>query len=230
MIFTEPRFLLFFVCVLLVFWSLPSWTLKKLWLLITSYVFYAAWDWRFLSLILISTLVDYVAGRQMSKDEAPLTRRFWLLSSIGANLAMLGFFKYFGFFVDSAEQLWSLMGLGFSRPTMQIILPVGISFFTFQTMSYSIDVYRRRLDATKNLLDLALFVAFFPQLVAGPIVRAASFLPQLATSRSISAITFRPLLVLFLIGFIKKACISDNVAPLVDSYFALPSDYTATAA
>ena len=188
MIFTEFRFVFFFVAVFGVYWTLTSLPARKLWLLIASYAFYAAWDWRFLSLIVVSTLVDYIAGLQLVKEETALGRRFWVIASVVTNLGMLGFFKYFGFFLDSAEQFFDLLGLAYSRPSLTVILPVGISFFTFQTMSYSIDIYRRRLPATHNLLDLALFVAFFPQLVAGPIVRAAAFLPQLRRRALLSSI------------------------------------------
>ncbi len=230
MIFTEFRFLFFFVAVFVVYWTLTSLPARKLWLLIASYTFYGAWDWRFLSLIVLSTLVDYCAGLQMAKDRPAGGRRFWLIASLVTNLGMLGFFKYFGFFLDSTESFLDFLGLSLSRPSLTVILPVGISFFTFQTMSYSIDVYRRRLQATRSLLDLALFVAFFPQLVAGPIVRAAAFLPQLRRPAMLSRVHFRPLLGLFLVGFIKKACISDNVATAVDPYFADPAQFTAAAA
>ena len=152
MIFTELRFLLFFALVLCVHWSLDSDRAKKVWLLVASYFFYAAWDWRFLSLIVISTLVDYVAGLRLGATDDVRQRRAWLIASLVTNLGMLGFFKYFGFFVDSAEGLFSMLGLGFHRPSLEIVLPVGISFFTFQTMSYSIDVYRRRLEPTRDLL------------------------------------------------------------------------------
>lgn len=230
MIFTELRFVLFFALVFGVHWSLDSQRARKVWLLLASYFFYAAWDWRFLSLIVISTLVDYVAGLRLGATDDPLARRRWLLASLATNLGMLGFFKYFGFFVDSAEDFFGFLGLGFSRPVLEIVLPVGISFFTFQTMSYSIDVFRGRLEPTRDLLDLSLFVAFFPQLVAGPIVRASTFLPQLQRRGRLSAIQARPLVLLFLTGFVKKACISDNVAMVVDQYFASPSDFTAAAA
>ncbi len=230
MIFTEFRFLAFFGLVLAVYWSLEGNRLRKIWLLAASYAFYAAWDWRFLSLILISTLVDYAVGTRLATTDSESRRRALLLASLVTNLGLLGFFKYFGFFVDSAVDLGSFLGFSLSRPTLEIVLPVGISFYTFQTLSYTIDVYRRGLEATRNLLDLALFVAFFPQLVAGPIVRASYFLPQLHEERRWQNVAARSHLVLFLIGFAKKACISDNISPFVDSYFAAPEGWSAGAA
>ncbi|HUP25427.1 MAG TPA: MBOAT family O-acyltransferase, partial [Thermoanaerobaculia bacterium] len=213
-----------------VYWSLEDNRARKLWLLFASYVFYAAWDWRFLSLILISTLVDYLVGLGLARAERQRARRALVTTSLVANLGMLGFFKYFGFFVDSAIQLGEWLGFAMSRPALEIVLPVGISFYTFQTLSYSIDVYRRQIEPTRNLLDLALFVAFFPQLVAGPIVRAASFLPQLHSLRSWAEVRAAPLLALFLFGFVKKACISDNVASTVDAYFSAPQVFDAASA
>lgn len=146
-----------------------------------------------------------------------------LIVSLAANLGILGFFKYFNFFVESAN---SLLGIESGR-TLYIILPVGISFFTFQSMSYTIDIYRKKMEPVERFTDFALFVSFFPQLVAGPIVRAAQFLPQLKTQKNFGQIAFQSALTLFLIGFIKKACISDNIAPIIDPVFANPEQYTA---
>ncbi|HVS16485.1 MAG TPA: MBOAT family O-acyltransferase, partial [Thermoanaerobaculia bacterium] len=230
MIFTELRFLTFFVAVLAVYWALPANRPRKLWLLIMSFAFYAAWDWRFLSLIFFSISVDYLVGRGLGRTAREGPRRALLLASLGANLGLLGFFKYFGFFVEQAIELGALLGLELHRPSLEIVLPVGISFYTFQTLSYSIDVYRRKIEPTRDLLDLALFVAFFPQLVAGPIVRARDFLPQLERARRWAEVRAAPHLTLFLLGFIKKACVSDNVAATVDAYFAAPQAYDAAGA
>ena len=227
MLFTESRFLVFFVIVFLVYWALNKNTPRKHWLLLSSYVFYGSWDWRFLSLIILSTLINYLAGLRMSNPAASTQRRKqWLIISLVANLGILGFFKYFNFFAESATEFLGLLGLQANWVTLHIVLPVGISFFTFQAMSYTIDVYRNKLAPQKNLFDLALFIAFFPQLVAGPIVRAADFLPQLAIARSFSQVNVRACLVLFMIGFFKKACVADNLAPLIDQYFANPELYT----
>jgi alginate O-acetyltransferase complex protein AlgI len=230
MIFTELRFFAFFALVFGVYWALQSLPARKFWLLVTSFAFYAAWDWRFLGLIILSILVDYVVGLALERTEDSKQRRRWMLASLTANLGMLGLFKYFDFFVTSAANLLQWFGFDPHLPTLSLVLPVGISFFTFQTLSYSIDIYRRQLKATRNLLDLAVFVAFFPQLVAGPIVRAASFLPQLTVAQKFRDVAFKPYLALFLFGFIKKACIADNVAIAVDSYFGQASSYGSAAA
>lgn len=226
MIFTEPRFLVFFALVFGVYWTLRGNAPRKLVLLAASYLFYAAWDWRFLSLILISTAVDYTAGLAIAGAADQRVRRRWLLASLVSNLGILGFFKYFNFFLESGSELLRWLGLGVEHRHLAIILPVGISFYTFQTLSYTIDIYRRELEPTRSVLDLALFVAFFPQLVAGPIVRASAFLPQLERARSFATdVPVRMALGLFLAGFVKKACISDNIAPLVDAFFAAPEHY-----
>lgn len=228
MIFTEFRFFLFFAIVFGVYWTLRANGWRKAWILLCSYAFYGAWDWRFLSLIVGSTLVDYVVGLNLVKAGAtPRARRSWLLLSLGVNLGALAFFKYAGFFAESAVGLFSWLGLPMNSVTLNVVLPVGISFYTFQTLSYSLDIYAGRLQPRKSLLDLATFVAFFPQLVAGPIVRASDFLPQLESARQFSQINVRTCLTLFIVGFFKKACISDNLAPIVDRYFAEPSAFDA---
>jgi len=218
-LFTEPLFFGFFVLVFGGYWLTSSHRARKALLLAASYVFYSAWDWRFLFLILASTTIDFVAARRMASSETQGTRKRWLLVSLGANLGLLGFFKYFNFFIESTNSVLSLFGEASLR-TYGIILPIGISFYTFQTMSYSIDVYRRRLEPTRDFLDFALFVGFFPQLVMGPILGAKTFLPQLDTPKHFGDVRFKALLTLFAIGFVKKACVSDNIAPLVDSVYA----------
>ena len=230
MIFTEFRFLFFFLAVFLVHWSLRGLVARKVWLLACSYFFYGMWDWRFLSLILGSTLVDFVAGQRIHDATEQGAKRRWLTVSLAANLGLLATFKYFGFFVDSATDLIGWMGFEAHLTTFRFILPVGISFYTFQTMSYSLDIYFGKLKPTRSLLDLALFVGFFPQLVAGPIVRASKFLPYLVQNRAFSSVPVRFCLILFLVGFVKKACVSDNVVAIVDPYFADPSAYTALGA
>jgi alginate O-acetyltransferase complex protein AlgI len=220
MIFVELRFFVFLALVWPVYWLLPSNRSRKWWLLVASYYFYGSWDWRFLSLLALSTVVDYVAALQMAAGRRP---RAWLLVSMATNLGVLGFFKYFNFFLDSAFELAKSIGLEATSLRLEIVLPVGISFYTFQTMSYTIDVYRGRLAARRDMLDFALYVAFFPQLVAGPIVRASDFLPQLDASRVFGSVRFRAAASLFLSGFFKKACVADNVAPIVDQFFANPA-------
>ncbi len=227
MIFTEARFLVFFLVAFVVHWALPTNRTRKLWLLGLSYLFYGAWDWRFLSLILFSTLLDYGIGLALERSESSTRRRWLLTASLIGNLGLLGFFKYYNFFVQSGSALLSWLGLPAHDLTLQIILPVGISFYTFQTLSYTIDIYRRKMASAPSLLDFAVFVGFFPQLVAGPIVRASHFLPQLVEKRLWSRVEVRSCLTLFLIGFIKKAVVSDNVAPITDQVFGDPDSYTA---
>lgn len=224
--FVEPRFYLFFFIVFVVHWAAPSHRFRKVWLLLMSYAFYAAWDWRFLSLILFSTLVDYTAGLALARENLRFGRKFWLIVSLCVNLGFLGIFKYFNFFIDTINT--GAVFFGSQITPFNIVLPVGISFYTFQTMSYTIDVYRRDLKPVRNFVDFALFVTFFPQLVAGPIVRASSFLPQLETRKYFNDIRFKSMFTLFLLGFIKKSCISDNIAVLIDPVFSIPHVYDAT--
>jgi alginate O-acetyltransferase complex protein AlgI len=227
MVFTEFRFLLFFGVVFGLYWSLQRNTTRKGFILLCSYLFYGAWDWRFLSLLIGSTLIDYWVSLKIVQARQAKTRRNWLLVSLVTNLGMLGFFKYFNFFADSAITLFTWLGLPFNPVTLNVLLPVGISFFVFQTLSYTLDVYFGKLEPERNLLNLACFIAFFPQLVAGPIVRAADFLPQLTQARSFYQVNVRGCLLLFMIGFFKKACVSDNLASLVDTYFSAPDAYNA---
>ncbi len=226
MSFVEFRFLWFFLAAFAVYWTLRHNSARKFWLLVCSYAFYAAWNWKLLFLLLGSTLVDYTVGLMLERASKPAVRRGWLFLSLGVNLGTLAFFKYFNFFVGSGAEFLAWIGLPASYSTLSIILPVGVSFYTFQSMSYTIDVYRGRLRAVSSLLDLAFFIAFFPQLVAGPIVRASTFLPQLAAPRCFATVDVRGALVLFLVGYIKKACLADGVAVFVDQYFGQPAVYS----
>jgi alginate O-acetyltransferase complex protein AlgI len=223
MLFVELRFLLFFAVAFAVHWALPRQGARKLWLLACSYVFYGAWDWRFLGLIFATTTVDYVVALLMARPQPARQRRLWLVFSVAANLGSLGLFKYYDFFAVQAAELAALLGWRVSPLTLGLTLPVGVSFFTFQSLSYTIDVYRGKLRPARRFTDFALFVAFFPQLVAGPIVRAIDFLPQLDARRRLAEVAFRPYLVLFLVGYVKKACIADNLASLIDPVFAAPA-------
>lgn len=230
MIFTEFRFFIFFLVVFIAYWTLKRTDRRNFLLLVSSYAFYGAWDWRFLFLILISTIIDFFAGIKISQSSTVTQRRFFLILSLCANLGFLGFFKYYNFFADSASSFLGFLGIPASLATLNVILPVGISFYTFQTMSYSIDVYKGKLAPVHSFLDFSLFVSFFPQLVAGPIVRAADFLPQIRVPKTLTTIDFKASLVLFLVGYVKKSCISDNLAPMVDAYFSDPSSFTAGSA
>ncbi len=227
MLFVEFRFLVFFAVFSVIYWTLPKNSHRKLLILLGSYVFYASWDYRFLALIWLSTIVDYVAALQIDKSPGQKQKRLWLIISLCTNLGILGVFKYFDFFAQSLIELFETLGMTVNYTTINIVLPVGISFYTFQTLSYTIDVYRKEMHARRNFLDIAVFVAFFPQLVAGPILRAKQFLPQLAESHKFANVAVKACLALFVIGFFKKAVVSDNLAPFVDVVFADPGLYAA---
>ena len=230
MLFIEFRFFWFFLAVFAVYWSLRRNESRKTWLLLCSYFFYACWNWKFLFLIMASSALDYFIGMMMTRTQNPRARRGWLVLSLCANLGTIAFFKYYNFFVTSAAALLEWLGLPANLHILNIIIPVGVSFYTFHSMSYTIDVYRGKLRPVSSILDLACFIGFFPQMVAGPIVRAFAFLPQLQTLRRFADVDMRGALVLFLGGFIKKACIADAVAPFVDRYFEAPGNFTAVSA
>lgn len=198
---------------------------RNLLLLIASYFFYAWWDWRFLSLLVISTVIDFFCGLAIDASSKPRQRKFYLVISICANLGMLGFFKYFHFFTDNLILLADSFGWKLSPVTVRVILPVGISFYTFQTMSYTIDIYRKQLKPTRHFLDFALFVSFFPQLIAGPIERAAHLLPQVLTPRTLSVGKFSEGCYLFFGGLFQKVVIADNLSRIVDPVFAGKAPY-----
>jgi D-alanyl-lipoteichoic acid acyltransferase DltB (MBOAT superfamily) len=189
-------------------------------LLVASYVFYGFWDWRFLGLLFISTVIDFYVARALERTPEEDRRKALLAVSLGANLGILGVFKYLGFFTESMVELLNALGVQSSLNVLEVLLPVGISFYTFQTMSYTIDVYRRQLPATSNFFDFALFVSFFPQLVAGPIERASKLLPQLLQPRTPSNSAFAEGFYLVLLGLFKKIVIADNMAPIVNAVFS----------
>ena len=221
MLFTELEFWAFFLVVMVAYVLLPHRGQNRM-LLVASYVFYGAWDWRFLGLILLSTGIDYLVALRIRQESDDLRRRHWLMVSLAANLGMLAIFKYLGFFVDSFQELLGWAGYHPDPVVLAIVLPVGISFYTFQTLSYTIDVYRRELEPSRDFLDFALFVAFFPQLVAGPIERASNLLPNIQNPRVLSWEALRRGAVLCLTGLIKKVVIADGVAPSVDAIYSSP--------
>ena len=227
MLFPTITFAIFLTIVLLVHTVLlKKPTLWKICMLVASYVFYSWWDWRFLTLIWTSTLVDFWAGERIESSTSTRRRRSYLLLSICTNLGILAYFKYAGFFVDSFVDVMGSLGFNLSIEPLRIILPVGISFYTFQTMSYSIDIYRNNLKPTKSLLDFALFVGFFPQLVAGPIVRAKDFLQQLSTNNR-EPVQMGRATKLILGGLFKKIVIADLLATeIVDGVFRNPGGST----
>jgi alginate O-acetyltransferase complex protein AlgI len=227
MIFTSFEFVAFFLAVLLFRSALTGFRSEKWFLLVASYVFYMSWSVPCVSLILLTSGIDYWVGLQLGRTDAPGKRRTLLVVSIVLNLGVLAFFKYTNFLLNTAWSTLSLTGAKLEPVHLEILLPVGISFFTFQSMSYTIDVYRRRLQPCQSLRDFFLFVAFFPQLVAGPIVRASEFLPQLAQRTRASAGDIERGMVLFLMGVLKKTVLSDQVAGHVDLIFADPSGFDA---
>jgi alginate O-acetyltransferase complex protein AlgI len=218
LIFHSLEYLIFLPLVLIVYWMLDR-KRQVLFLIAVSYFFYGYIHPWFLYLILTSTVVDYFCGLAMERH--PEHKQAALLASLTVNLGLLGYFKYFGFFVDNVAELFIIMGLPGFTNNLDIYLPVGISFYTFQTMSYTIDIYRGQLKPRKNFFDFALFVSFFPQLVAGPIERAVNFLPQVERTRSLSIADVQSALFLLLWGFFKKMVIADNVAFIVNRLFSI---------
>ncbi len=229
MLFIEASFLAFFAAVFLIYWSASNLLLRKLILLASSYAFYAAWDARFLSLIVGCSLVNYGLGWAVAKAESQGRKKALLILAVIANMGVLGIFKYLNFFAESFTALAAWLGVGVSHTTLNIVLPVGISFYLFQTTSYVADIYKGRIEPSRNLLDFSVYVAFFPQLIAGPIVRASDFLPQLTRLTALRDVPIRACLFLFAVGFFKKACVADNLAIYADPVFADVDAYTAYA-
>ncbi len=226
MLFNSLEFAVFFAVVLALY-SVLNHPRQNALLLVASYVFYGAWDYRFLLLLIGTTLVDYAVGLAIDRKSDPAARRRILMFSIVANLGVLGVFKYFNFFADSLVEFAGLFGLSVSPVTLNIVLPVGISFYTFQSMAYTIDVYRGHLKPCRSLPDFALYVTFFPQLVAGPIERATHLLPQIYARRVMTAEKIGSGLSLIALGFFKKVVMADNLAPTVNEIFAKQGGYTA---
>lgn len=222
MLFNTAEFAVFLFVVFGLYWAVFArhTGLRNAFILVASYVFYGAWDVRFLALIAFSTLVDYAVGRALWSTAKPSRRKLLLGVSLAVNLGLLGYFKYANFFIDAFVDLSeNLFGYTPATSTLAIILPVGISFYTFQTLSYTIDVYRRKLEPTKNLVKFAAFVAFFPQLVAGPIERATNLLPQFDHVRPFTYRMGSTGMRLIVWGLFKKMVIADNCAPYVNEIF-----------
>ena len=218
MVFNSLNFVWFFLVVYTLYRVLPHRAQNWL-LLIASYYFYAAWDWRFLGLLIGSTLVDYTCGLLLGRTGSSARRRAILCLSLGFNLAMLGFFKYFNFFADNLHGIFGALGWRLDFVTMRVLLPVGISFYTFVTMSYVIDVYRRDIEPERNLVDFGVFVAYFPHLVAGPILRASRLLTQIDAPRSIGREQMRDGAWLIAWGFFQKIFVADNLASVTSIVF-----------
>jgi D-alanyl-lipoteichoic acid acyltransferase DltB (MBOAT superfamily) len=219
MVFNSLHFVAFFLVVYALYRVLPH-RAQNVMLLAASYYFYGVWDWRFLSLLWGSTIIDYTCARAIARTEDPGRRRAWLVLSLAFNLGMLGFFKYFNFFAGSLHDLFALLGWQLNVSTVRVILPIGISFYTFMTISYVVDVYRRVYTPTDNLLDFALYVAYFPHLVAGPILRARKLIPQIQAERTVTGQQVREGLWLIAWGLFQKVYVADNLARVVEGVFA----------
>ncbi len=220
MLFNSITFLVFFLVVFGIYRLPLPWTAKKTHLTVSSYIFYAAWNPPFVVLLWLSTAVDWFVAKRMARTERPSRRKLLLLASLATNLGLLGFFKYGNFLLDNFVFIVNSIGIDYSPAPGNIVLPVGISFFTFQTLSYTIDVYHRKMEPWKRFGDFALFVSFFPQLVAGPIVRASKFLPQ---CEEYPRVNWRQLglgLTLIIVGLFEKTFLADGIlAPVADPVY-----------
>ena len=251
-LFVEFRFLWIFAIIFGVHWALRGHCARKVWILVASHAFYTCffighpgvffdnllngrWQnlpegWTFPILLWCSTFIDYAVGIGIEDATSERKRKSWVLLSLCLNLTVLGFFKYYGFFERNVRDVVEWLGLTPSWEPLKVFLPYGISFYTFQSLSYSLEVYRKKLPAERNFLNLAMFVAFFPQVVAGPIVRAMSFLPQTRIMPTWAKVDVRGFLTLFFIGFVKKACVGDTLGGVADIYFSAPERFNALSA
>ena len=220
MSFNSLKFLIFFLVVYVLYLLLRrNYRIQNSLLLIASYVFYGLWDWRFLSLLAFVTLLNFISAQIIHRLQEQPARRQIFVVAVCLNLFVLGIFKYLNFFGDSFSQLLQLAGIEAHYATLHIILPVGISFYIFQAVGYLVDVYRRQIEPSSSLLEFALYVSFFPQLVAGPIERAKNLLPQLSSPRRITAAQVNIGIYLILWGFFKKVVVADNLAQIADPVF-----------
>lgn len=232
MIFNSTAFAIFFVLFLILYWFGARPRNRNVLVLVGSYVFYGWWDWRFLGLLAISTIADFTVASRLHRSDSLSVRRCWLWVSMAVNLGILGFFKYFNFFVDGFASMTAALGLGEPQLALRIVLPVGISFYTFQTMSYTFDVYRGRIEPCRSFITFATYVAYFPQLVAGPIERAQRLLPILENQTGREFPKGEQLghaLSLILVGLVKKVVIADGVAVIVTDVFAEPGGQSSVA-
>ncbi len=230
MLFNSIDFAVFLPIVFGLYWFVTNKHLKlqNLLIVLASYFFYGWWDWRFLSLIIFSTLVDYTVGLALNREENGSKRKLLLWISILVNLGFLGFFKYYNFFLDNFVSAFSFFGYEVNGTALQIILPVGISFYTFQTLSYTIDIYRKKLHPTRDIIAFSAFVSFFPQLVAGPIERASNLLPQFYKRRTFDYTKATDGLRQIIWGLFKKMVIADNCATYANEIFNNSADYNAS--
>ena len=226
MLFNSLDFAVFLPIVFLLYWFVAQKNIKlqNALIVVASYLFYGWWDWRFLSLILFSTIIDYAVGQKLRNEEKEIKRKMLLWTSIIVNLGFLGFFKYYNFFLENFVDAFSLFGMQINANSLNIILPVGISFYTFQTLSYTIDVYRKKLEPTQDFIAFSAFVCFFPQLVAGPIERATNLLPQFYKKRTFDYHKAVDGMRQILWGLFKKVVIADNCAEFANQIFNNSAD------
>jgi len=226
MLFNSIDFAIFLPVVFFLYWFVAKKSIRaqNILLVAASYLFYGWWDWRFLSLILFSTVVDYLVGLKLEKEEDSTKRKFLVWTSISVNLGFLGFFKYYNFFLENFLTAFTFFGFEISAGSLHIILPVGISFYTFQTLSYTIDVYKKKMEPTHDFISFAAFVSFFPQLVAGPIERASNLLPQFRQERTFNEAGAVDGMRQILWGLFKKVVIADNCAVHANYIFANSAD------
>ncbi|MDP5229192.1 MAG: MBOAT family protein [Cellulophaga sp.] len=232
MLFNSFEYLFFLPAVYILYWFVfnKKINVQNSLLILASYFFYGLWDVRFLLLILLSTLVDFYVGQKIfSQSENQKSRKLWLWVSLFFNLGLLGVFKYYNFFIDSFSDMLTMFGFQANDQwTLTIILPVGISFYTFQTLSYSLDIYYKKLKPTQDFIAFTAFVSFFPQLVAGPIERASNLLNQITSKRVFNLNQAKDGFKLILWGLFKKIVIADSIAPIVDDIFSNYGDYSAS--
>ncbi|MEY2579164.1 MAG: alginate O-acetyltransferase complex protein AlgI [Verrucomicrobiota bacterium] len=211
MLFNSLTFVVFFLVVLAAYWTMRSWEARKNLLLVASYIFYGAWNPPFAALLFATTALDFYLGRKMGRLEEPSQRRLWLIISVAVNLSMLGFFKYGNFLLENFQWVLARGGIQYKPPHLDVFLPIGISFYTFHSLSYTLDIYRGVMRPTRSLRDFTLAVSFFPQLVAGPIVRAGDFLPQLGAPPKPQAGRFLWGLFLMTLGLFEKVVLADSM-------------------
>ncbi|MDR2235756.1 MAG: MBOAT family protein [Chryseobacterium sp.] len=230
MLFNSFAYLFFLPLVFILYWGIfnKNYRFQNMLLLAASFYFYSCWDYRFLFLLVFSIGLDYFSGIQIESSKTKRAAGIWLTISIAINLGFLGFFKYYNFFIDNFAVLLNTLGIGVNIWTLKIILPVGISFYTFHGLSYVIDVYKKRIPAERNFVDYAVFVSYFPLLVAGPIERATHLLPQIQRKRSFNYEKAKDAVAQILWGFFKKMVIADNCAPIVNEIFSNSQSETAS--
>ena len=211
MLFNSLTFVVFFAVVVTAYWSIRSWNVRKNVLVVASYIFYGAWNPPFAALLFSTTAMDFWLGSRMARAQGQRSRKLWLVGSVAMNLSMLGFFKYGNFLLENFQWMMARIGVTYQPPHLDILLPVGISFYTFHSLSYTLDIYRGVLQPTKSLRDFVLAVSFFPQLIAGPIVRAGDFLPQLVRAPGLRMGQFLWGLLLMTLGLFEKIVLADTM-------------------